>query len=242
MKIDIHTHILPSRLPDLQSRYGCPGWINIRQNEQDPNLADMYKDDKFFRRIEKNCWCLSDRCSDMCKTNVSAQVLSTVPVMFNYWAKPEHTLDLCHLLNDDMAFQIRQNEENQARLYDINNSHREQKFYAFGTLPMQKPELAIEEMSRCVKDLGFQGFQIGSHINEWNLDEKKLYPIWKVNFKKLFIFFYLIMIIKKRELKILTVQYLCIHGTWNMLVELVNIGCHGLSVCRLKLVQQFVVF
>lgn len=190
MKIDIHTHILPSSLPDLKSRYGCPGWINIRKNEQDPSLADMYKDDKFFRRIEKNCWCLSERCCDMTKTNVNAQVLSTVPVMFNYWAKPEHTLDLCHLLNNDMVEQIRQNQKNQTDLYNQDNSHVEQKFFAFGTLPMQNPELAIDEMSRCINDLGFQGFQIGSHINEWNLDEKKLYPIWKVYFILHFIFFF----------------------------------------------------
>lgn len=180
MKLDIHTHILPSSLPDLKQRYGCPGWINIRKSEDDPNVANMYKDDQFFRRVEKNCFCVEERCKDMCKTNVTAQVLSTVPVMFNYSAKPEHTIDLCHLLNDDMALQIRNNTEKQSEAFNLDSSHKEQKFYGFGTLPMQSPELAVEEMTRCFKDLGFKGIQIGTHINDWNLDEKKLYPIWKV--------------------------------------------------------------
>lgn len=169
MKLDIHTHILPSNLPNLKERYGCGGWINIKKCENDPNVANMYKDDEFFRRVEKNCWCLKDRCDDMCKTNVDIQVLSTVPVMFNYAAKPEHTNDLSRLLNDDIASQIRENHKE-------NNGKR---FYGFGTLPMQDSTYAVEEMTRCIKDLGFKGIQIGTHINDWNLDEKKLYPIWK---------------------------------------------------------------
>ena len=43
MKLDIHTHILPCHLPDLKERYGCPGWINIRKDLNDPNVANMYK-------------------------------------------------------------------------------------------------------------------------------------------------------------------------------------------------------
>ncbi len=50
---------------------------------------------------------------------------------------------------------------------------------------MQDPVYAVEEMTRCCKDLGFKGIQIGTHINDWNLDEKKLYPIWKVVYLKI---------------------------------------------------------
>lgn len=171
MKIDIHTHILPSKLPNLQERYGCPGWINIRTSENEPGVANMYKDEVFFRRIEKNCWCTEERRREMTSTGVDAQVLSTVPVMFNYAAKPEHTSDLARLLNDDIAERCRES----------NTKEGEQKaFYGFGTVPMQDPQLAVEELTRCVKDLGFRGVQIGSHINDWNLDEKQLYPFWKV--------------------------------------------------------------
>ena len=109
----------------------------------------------------------------MKNTNVDIQILSTVPVMFNYWAHPYHTLDLCNLLNDDIANQIRLNRSENEQIGG------NQSFYGFGTVPMQDPQLAVEEMTRCVKDLDFKGIQIGTHINDWNLDEKKLYPIWK---------------------------------------------------------------
>ena len=43
---------------------------------------------------------------------------------------------------------------------------------------MQDPELAARELERCVKELGLQGVEIGSHINEWNLDVETLEPFY----------------------------------------------------------------
>jgi predicted acyltransferase len=45
-------------------------------------------------------------------------------------------LDLCQLLNDDLAATVKANPK---------------RFIALGTLPMQAPELAVREMKRCVK-------------------------------------------------------------------------------------------
>ncbi|MEO5930053.1 MAG: amidohydrolase family protein, partial [Candidatus Kapaibacterium sp.] len=35
------------------------------------------------------------------------------------------------------------------------------------------------ELERCVKELGLAGVQIGSHINDWNLDEEALFPVYE---------------------------------------------------------------
>lgn len=81
-------------------------------------------------------------------------------------AKPQDTLDLCQLLNNDLAATV---------------ASHPRRFVGLGTLPMQAPELAIKEMERCVNELGFPGVQIGSHVNEWDLNAQELFPVYAVS-------------------------------------------------------------
>jgi len=162
MKVDLHTHILPRDWPNLKQRYGYGGFIQLCHCQD--GTTDMMKDETFFRKVDPNCFSAEDRLKDMEKTGVDVQVLSTVPVMFNYWAKPEDTLDLCQILNDDLAKVV---------------STHPKKFIGLATLPMQAPELAVKELKRCVKELKFPGIMIGTHINEWNLDAEELQPIFQ---------------------------------------------------------------
>jgi aminocarboxymuconate-semialdehyde decarboxylase len=82
--------------------------------------------------------------------------------MFSYWAKPADTADLARLLNDHIAGLV---------------DDHPKRFIGLGTLPMQDADLAIKELERCTGSLGLAGVQIGSHINECNLDDPSIFPI-----------------------------------------------------------------
>ncbi|CAH1763466.1 14681_t:CDS:2 [Entrophospora sp. SA101] len=161
LKIDIHTHILPKHWPDLKKKYGYGGWMQLDHYEQ---ATRMLLDGKNFREVKCNCWSADERVRDCNKTGVDVQVLSTVPVMFSYSAKPQHTLDLARYLNDHIAQVCAEDPK---------------RFVGLGTLPMQSPELAAQELRRCINELGLVGIQIGTHINDWNLDAPELEPIWE---------------------------------------------------------------
>ena len=170
MKIDLHTHILPRTWPDLEAKYGYSGFVRLEHC--DGCTARMMQGGQLFRDIGCNTWEPQRRIDEMDGTGVGMQVLSTVPVMFSYWAKPGDALELCRLLNDHIGEVVRAHPD---------------RFCGLGTIPLQAPELAAAELKRCVGELGLRGAEIGTHVdaNEFcglplrNLDDRGLDIVWQ---------------------------------------------------------------
>ena len=124
----------------------------------------MMKGAKFFREIQANCWDPELRIEEYARHHTQVQVVSTIPVMFGYDAKPEDGWEMARFLNDHMA--------------EI--CHKYPKNYVgLATLPMQDEDLAVKELERCKNELGLPGIQIGSNINDKNLSSPKFFPIFQ---------------------------------------------------------------
>lgn len=161
LKIDTHTHIIPKKLPNWTDKFGYGDFIYLQHHKK--GFAKMMRGNQFFREIKENAWNPKLRIDEYAKFNTQVQVVCTIPVMFSYWAKPLDGLDLSRFLNDHIAELIEQYPKH---------------YLGLGTLPMQDTELAVQELQRC-KKIGLQGIQIGSNINDLNLNEDRFFPIFQ---------------------------------------------------------------
>lgn len=159
-RIDVHTHILPPGWSDQRARTGYGGWPRLERTG--PRTARVLIDERVFRSVDDDCWDPSPRLEDMDRDGVALQVLSTVPVMFSYWAPGPDALVLARELNDHLAGVV---------------AAHPTRFAALGTVPLQDPDLAIAELERCVRELGLSGIEIGTHAGGRELDDPALVAV-----------------------------------------------------------------
>ncbi|HNU41605.1 MAG: amidohydrolase [Bacteroidetes bacterium OLB12] len=161
LKIDAHTHILPKKMPNWSEKFGYGDFIYLQHHKK--GFAKMMRGNQFFREINENCWDADLRIKEYANFGTRVQVVCTIPVMFSYWAKPLNCLDLSRFLND--------------HLIQLSKDYP-QHYIGLGTVPMQDTDLAIEELQRIKKE-GLAGIQIGSNINDENLNENRFFPIFE---------------------------------------------------------------
>jgi aminocarboxymuconate-semialdehyde decarboxylase len=161
MKIDVHAHILPPDWPDLAARYGDPRWPRL--DHCDACSANIIVGGEVFRHVTHQLYDVARRLEDMDAAGVTRQLLSTVPVMFSYWARPTSTLELTRHLNDHIAA--------------ISHAHPD-RFLGLGTVPLNDTDLAIDELSRCMTELGLAGVEIGTNVAGVELDDPRLFDFF----------------------------------------------------------------
>lgn len=161
LRIDVHTHILPREIPKWKDRFGYGGFITLEHYK--PCCARMVRDDgTSFRDIDENCWSPVKRIEECDDSGINVQVLSTVPVMFSYWTKPDDGAEIARFLNDHIAEVVAE--------FPL-------RFVGLGTVPMQDTDLAVRELERC-KKIGLAGVQIGTNINQLNLGEDRFFEFF----------------------------------------------------------------
>lgn len=148
-------------MPNWVRKFGYGEFIHLEHRNC---KACMMKGDKLFREVADNSFDAGVRLNEMDETDVTIQVLSTIPVLFNYWAKAKDGYETSRFFNDHIAETVAKNQK---------------RFIGIGTVPLQDTDLAIKEMDRCVTELKMPGLEIGSNINGLNLNDEKFFPFYK---------------------------------------------------------------
>lgn len=148
-------------MPNWIAKFGYGEFIHLEHRNC---KACMMKGDQFFREVESNCFDGSVRIMDMDATNIDRQVLSTIPVLFNYWAKPKDALETSRFFNDHIAATV---------------ARHPKRFIGIGTVPLQHVDMALKEMERCLTELKFPGLEIGTNVNGRNLNDPALFPFYE---------------------------------------------------------------
>jgi aminocarboxymuconate-semialdehyde decarboxylase len=153
---------MPRDIPRWVEKFGYGKFVHLE--DCGDCRARMMVGDKFFREVESNCWDPVVRIKECDAYGVHKQVLSIIPVLFYYWATGKDGLETSRFFNDFIAEVV---------------SRHPQRFIGLGTIPLQDPQLAVQELERCMKELGMVGVEIGSHVNQWNLNDPALFPFYE---------------------------------------------------------------
>ncbi len=103
------------------------------------------------------------RIADMDLMGIDIQAISPAPRQTYYGADPDLGLAVSRTINDFIA--------------DICGKYPD-RFTGLGTVPFQAPDLAVAELERCHKSLGFRGIEIMTHVAGQDLSDPRFRPIF----------------------------------------------------------------
>lgn len=163
MKIDFHTHIISEKLPNMAAKYGGERWPILERTCS--CRANILVAGKVFREITNQAWDPIKRLEDMDREGIDKQVISPIPVTFCYFAPVQAAVEMCMFQNEFIA--------------ETAATHPN-RFMGLGTVPLQNPDAAIQEMQRLTRELGLKGVEIGTNVNGKNLDDPSLLPFFRM--------------------------------------------------------------
>jgi aminocarboxymuconate-semialdehyde decarboxylase len=150
MAIDFHAHLI-----DQQVYAETSAWSIFAQT-QDPARAAAV-----LARMAD----LDERTAAMDRMGVAVQVLSPSLVhQSTYAADPAIALRLDQRMNDRLAAAI---------------ASKPDRYRGLGSLPLQAPSLAVEELTRCMRELNLSGVTISTSVRDREIGDASLRPFWE---------------------------------------------------------------
>jgi aminocarboxymuconate-semialdehyde decarboxylase len=157
--VDFHCHLVVPEAEALtkphQPAIPEPTHLYSSQETRKVNL-------EMLSNIRPQLTSVERRLSDMDSTGIDIQVLSPSPGHYCYWAEEELARENARAVNDALCNIASKNDR---------------RMVALGTLPMQSPRLAVEELHRCVLELGMRGVEISTNVEGAEIADPRFEPI-----------------------------------------------------------------
>ena len=107
---------------------------------------------------------LDERVAAMDRMDVAIQVLSSSLVhQCTYEAEPAEALRLDRHMNDRIAEAV---------------ASKPDRFRGLGSLPLQSPDLAAQELTRCMGELRLSGVTVSTSVRNLEIGDAALRPFW----------------------------------------------------------------
>jgi len=159
--IDFHAHIV---VPEV--RAFSQGHVVNTSASRDAGAPEAVRAaaQKWIAEVNRKFSDYHERLRIMDDIGVDIQVLTPSLVhQYTYWAAPEASLAMERLTNDRLAEAV---------------AIAPHRFIGLGGVPLQAPDLAVQELERCMGELGFKGVEISSHAEGFELGDPRLRPFW----------------------------------------------------------------
>lgn len=156
LTVDIHCHVFTPQAEELVKPYYRPENDTMArfssESTREVNLRQM-------QTIAGKLTSVEPRLADMDAMGIDVQAISPAPPQYHYWTEPELGREVARLINQRLAEIVAQHPD---------------RFVAIGAVPLQAPDLAVEELERIVKQLGFRGVEIAPHVAGMELSDRRL--------------------------------------------------------------------
>src|SRR5437762_337301 len=158
--VDIHCHIRSDKATAMVAgNQDVSRWfLETAADERSQRINRQNGERTFLQGMSAE-----QRIADMDHMGIDIQALSPAPRQTYYGADPDLGLATARVLNDEIAAMC-------ARYPD--------RFTGLGTVPFQAPELALAELDRLHKSLGFRGIEIMTHVAGEDLSEPRFRKIF----------------------------------------------------------------
>jgi aminocarboxymuconate-semialdehyde decarboxylase len=154
--IDVHCHYLnravAAKAAALEPARHDPSTIFANELTRATNVRQMSERAPQLSDIAR-------RLADMDRMGIDVQVVSPAPFQYHYFAEPAIGAALARETNEGLAALVSQHPG---------------RFAALGTVPLQDPERAMQELRHAVGVLGLRGVEIGTNVNGLNLTDPRL--------------------------------------------------------------------